>query len=264
MLPMKKIYAITNLKSVLFLSFLCVIVLSLSCQSPKKTTLFTIGDSTMANKDTTNSNEEHGWGQVLASYFDTTRVKIENHAKNGRSSKSFVNEGRWEVITEKLKEGDYVFIQFGHNDEKIEQDKLYTDPKSTYPKYLTKFVSETREKGAYPVLMTAIVRRKFSSNDTLENTHGEYPDAVRKLSKALDVPLIDMEAKSRELVLSKGLEDSKDIYLWLKKGESKRYPNGRVDNTHLSKYGALSIAKLAVEAIKELNLPISRFILEEK
>jgi len=233
-------------------------------KDPHKTTIYTIGDSTMANKDTTNNNEEHGWGQVLTTYFDTSQVEIENHAKDGRSSKSFVNEGRWDAILEKLKAGDYVFIQFGHNDEKIEQDKLYTDPKSTYPEYLTKFVSETRERGAHPVLMTSIVRRKFSMDGTLENTHGEYPDAVRKLARELDVPMIDMEAKSRELVLSKGIEKSKDIYLWLEKGESKRYPNGREDNTHLSKYGALSIAKLAIEGIKESNLPISKFIMEEK
>ena len=133
-------------------------------------------------------------------YFDTNKVRIENHAKNGRSTKVSIDEGRWDAMVSKLKKGDYVFIQFGHNDEKQQSVERYTDPHGAYKANLTRFVNETRAKGAYPVLMTPIVRRHFDESGHLIDTHGEYPAAVRKLAKELNVPFIDMEAKTRRMI----------------------------------------------------------------
>ena len=151
-----------KIKSFITLStILSVILLSALMQPDHKITVYTIGDSTMANKDTTNGNPERGWAQGLQEFFDADRVIVENHAANGRSSRSFFDEGRWKPIVDKLKPGDYVFIQFGHNDEKAEDPKRYTDPKSSYRDFLTAYVNDTRAKGAYPVLMTPLPAASF-------------------------------------------------------------------------------------------------------
>ena len=140
-----------NLKIKLLFA-LCAILLFSAFITEKKDviTIFMIGDSTMANKSLKNGNLERGWGQMLPCFL-TEDVAVDNHAMNGRSSLSFINEGRWDAVLAKLKKGDYVFIQFGHNDEKA-SEKLHTDPGTTFDDNLRRFVRETREKGAYPVL----------------------------------------------------------------------------------------------------------------
>jgi len=130
-----------------------------SCTPSKLITVYTIGDSTMANKKA-EVYPETGWGQVFQNYFDA-KVKVSNHAINGRSSKSFIDEGRWKSVLDSLKRGDYVFIQFGHNDEKADKPAVYADPSTTYRKNLEKYIVETRSKGSTPILLTSIVRRKF-------------------------------------------------------------------------------------------------------
>ena len=142
------------------LGIFALLMLTMSFSHEPKFTVFMIGDSTMANKDTTGGKQERGWGMVLQQYFDDG-VVVDNHAVNGRSSKSFINEGRWEKVLAKIKPGDYVFIQFGHNDEKPKPDR-HTDPGSTFDDNLRKFVNETREKGGIPVLFNAVVRRNFA------------------------------------------------------------------------------------------------------
>ena len=127
-------------------------------------TIFMIGDSTMANKSLTGGNPERGWGHVLPGFFSED-IQVDNHAMNGRSSKSFINEGRWDKVLSLIKKGDYVFIQFGHNDEKLSAER-HTDPGTTFDANLREFVNETRAKGGIPVLFNSIVRRKFgTSND---------------------------------------------------------------------------------------------------
>ena len=229
-------------------------LLMLNCQFSivnSQITVFTIGDSTMAPKDTT-KGPERGWGMAFPLFFDTVEVKFENHARNGRSTKSFIDEGRWQTVVDKLKKGDYVFIEFGHNDEKTEQEKLYAAPNGAYRENLTRFVRETQAKAAFPVLMTPIVRRKFDENGILLDTHGEYPDAVRALAKELNVPMIDMEKKSRALVQKLGDEASKKLFMWYKQ---------KKDDTHLNTAGAPIIAALAVEGIRELKLPLENYLL---
>jgi len=221
----------------------------------EKVTIFTIGDSTMANKDLSQQNPERGWGQLLPQFFDDN-VMIDNWAKNGRSSKSFMGEGLWKGVLEKLKAGDYVFIQFGHNDSKADTAK-HTDPRTTYRANLIKYITETRAKGANPVLFTSIVRRKFDEGGKLEDTHGEYLVVVRELAREMNVPLIDMEQKSRKLVEQLGPEESKKLYMWVEPNVSEKYPKGQKDDTHFCEYGAIKMAALAVEGIKELKLGIA-------
>ena len=126
-------------------------------------TIFMIGDSTMANKKLDGGNPERGWGHVLPGFFSEDIV-VDNHAQNGRSSKSFINEGRWEKVISQVKKGDYVFIQFGHNDEKKDSTR-YTVPGGSFDDNLRRFVNETRAKGGIPVLFNSIVRRNFISPD---------------------------------------------------------------------------------------------------
>ncbi len=216
----------------------------------KKITIFTIGDSTCANKPLANQNLERGWGQALSSFFDERYVVVENHAQNGRSSLSFLNEGRWKPILEKIQQGDYVFIQFGHNDEKADSSR-HTDPATTYKEILKKYITETREKGGIPVLLTSIVRRKFNDKGQLEETHGDYPKAVRELAAELKVALIDHNLSSKALVQSMGPDSSKSLFMWVEKGTNLAAPEGKQDDTHLRATGARAMARLVANEVSE-------------
>lgn len=220
-----------------------------------------IGDSTMANKPL-NDNPERGWGQLFPKFFND-KVKIENHALNGRSTKSFINEGRWDSIMVKLKKGDYVFIQFGHNDEKIADTTRYAEPHTTFKKNLEKFVTECRQQGAIPILMTPVVRRHFDDKGNLVDTHGVYPDAVRELAKQMNVLFIDMNKKTEKLVKEYGMEGSKALFLYINPGVYQSLPKGRIDDTHSSELGATKNAQLAVEGIKELGINLKSYLKNE-
>lgn len=241
-------------------------------------TVFMIGDSTMANKPLWGDNPERGWGQMLPGFF-TENVRVDNHAQNGRSSKSFINEKRWEAVLAKIRKGDYVFIQFGHNDEK-EGEKRHTDPGTTFDENLRKFVNETRSKGGIPVLFNAIVRRNFGENknavaeddlhgkgttevkegDKLIDTHGAYLDSPRNVAKELKVPFVDMNKITHDLVEGLGPEKSKAIYLWIEPKTLAACPDGRKDNTHLSVYGGRTITKLTVEAIAKAVPELGKYV----
>lgn len=213
-------------------------------------TIYTIGDSTMADKKNPEINPEYGWGQVLPHFFNAD-VKIDNRAVNGRSTRSFINENRWDSIYKNLKAGDYVFIQFGHNDQKINDSKRYTNSHTAYHYNLIKFVLEAREKGATPVLFTSIARRNFNEYGTLVDTHGTYPLEVRLVSQEFQVPFIDLLYLTENLEESYGIEGSKNLHLHFEPGENPYYKEGKHDDTHLSKLGATEVAKLAVEEIKK-------------
>ncbi len=222
----------------------------------KKTSVYTIGDSTMANKKQ-EVYPETGWCQVLNRFFDD-RVVVKNHAVNGRSTKSFINEGRWKAVLDSLRPGDYVFIQFGHNDEKSNDTTRYTTPFGTYAANLEKFVAETRMKKAIPILLTPIVRRKFDGSGKLVPTHGQYPEAIKQVAQKLKVPFIDMEKLTGEMIEATGDEPSKKLYLWTV--PDSRFPDGRKDDTHLSVEGANRMAGLAAGELKKLNLKLSKHV----
>ncbi|MCC9137252.1 rhamnogalacturonan acetylesterase [Pontibacter silvestris] len=214
----------------------------------KDITIFLIGDSTMADKPYANGNPEKGWGQVFPLYF-TEGVKVQNHAVNGRSTKSFRDEGRWETVLKQLKKGDYVIIEFGHNDEKDQDPKRYAAPETDYRKNLERYIAETRAKGAIPVLATPIVRRKFE-NGQLTDTHGRYPEVVREVAAQQNVPLLDLEKRTQELVSRYGEEKSKALFLHLEPNEYKSLPEGRTDDTHLSAYGAFRVSDMVAEEMQ--------------
>ncbi len=227
---------------------------------PKAPAIYLIGDSTMADKPgTPEENPERGWGQLLTEYFKP-EAAVRNHAVNGRSSKSFISEGRWDAILKELKKGDYVFIQFGHNDQKDQDSTRYTNPWSSYRRNLEKFVAETRAKGAFPVLFSSIVRRNFNEKGVLVDTHGAYPFVARQVAMEKEVPFIDMQLLTEDYVRALGPEPSKEIYLWTTPGQYARFPDGAKDNTHLSLKGARTYAGLVVEEIKRLKLPLSRWL----
>lgn len=215
--------------------------------------IFMIGDSTMANKSS-DKYPETGWGQVFNEFF-TEGIKIENLARNGRSTKSFLAENRWTPSVNELNEGDYVFIEFGHNDEKTTVPEVGTSLEE-YRANLLRFVKETRSKKAIPVLLTPIARRSFK-NGVYYDTHGLYPSVVVSLAKSEDVPLIDLHDKSEQLLKEMGDESSKELFLWAEASKYSGYPEGIRDNTHLNPTGARVIAKLAADGIKELDLPLA-------
>lgn len=226
-------------------------------------TIFMIGDSTMADKPgAADVNPERGWGQLFPVFFNE-KVVIENHAVNGRSTKSFIGEGRWDAVLEKLSSGDYVFIQFGHNDQKVADPARYANPYSGYRHNLEKFARETREKGAFPVLLSSIVRRNFNEQGTLVDTHGPYPFVMRMVAQEMGVPFIDMQLKTEDYINALGPERSKEVYLWVEPGQYERFPDGEQDNTHLTLMGATAYARLAAEGIIELGLPLAGYLKEQ-
>ena len=209
-------------------------------------TLFMIGDSTMANKPLVPPNPERGWGQLLPIYLKEP-VRIENHAMNGRSAKSFIAEGRWETVLKKLKPGDYVIIQFGHNDEKIAGQGA--GPFGDYKKNLERLVSETRAGKATPILATPIARRRFDKEGKFFDTHGDYPKAVKQVADEMNVPLLDLHAKTSELLKQLGPELSLRLFNHVAPGEYARHPDGLKDDTHLNPLGATRVCDLAVEEL---------------
>lgn len=237
------------LASVLFL-------VAFTVPNGEKITVHMIGDSTMANKEV-EAYPETGWGMPFRYYFDDA-VRVENHARNGRSTRTFLEEDRWQPVVDKLEQGDYVFIQFAHNDE-VKTKEQYTTP-DHYQDNLAKFVTDTREQGAQPVLLTPIARRHFDDQGRLEDTHKQYSQLMREVAKKYDVPLIDMDKRSQELLRKLGPEDSKFLYNHLKPGENPHYPDGRADNTHFNELGARRMAELALHGIRELDLGLAEHI----
>lgn len=213
-------------------------------------TVWLAGDSTMAAK-AADKRPETGWGETLAECFAPSRVRIANHAMNGRSTRSFVAEGRWAAIVDSLRAGDYVFIQFGHNDEKVNTDRGATP--EVYAANLARFVDEVRARNATPVLLTPVTRRSFTDGK-LVDSHGRYPDAVRATAAEKRVALIDMHRTSMQLVERLGDDSSRALWLHLDSAGHVNYPRGVRDDTHFNPAGARAMAGLAIDAIRALPL----------
>ncbi len=244
------------MKNVLFIIILAFVLL-IGCQAPEGPfTIYAIGDSTMADKKP-EVYPENGWCQVLENYFDES-VTVSNHARNGRSSKSFIDEGLWQAVLDSIKAGDYVFIQFGHNDQKAYDSTRYTTPFGTYSANLERFILETQAKGANPILFTSLVRRKFGDDGKLTDTHGDYPVATREMASKHQIPLIDLQKLTEDWVNLLGDEPSKEMYLWLPATET--FPKERKDDTHLSVKGANMVAQLAISEIKDQKLKLANRI----
>ena len=221
-------------------------------------TIFIAGDSTAATK-LPEKRPETGWGEMLSAHFKEGKVRIENRAMNGRSTKTFISEGRWQSIVDELKKGDYVFIQFGHNDQSKDKGERYTPP-DDYRRNLVRFVADVRTKGGFPVLLTPVMRRRFDKDGRFYDTHGEYPGIVRSVARELNVPMIDMHAASEIVIAKYGMEPSRKLFLQLKPGENPNYPKGIDDNTHFSPLGAEEMAKLVVMGIKSTKIGLRKYL----
>ena len=212
----------------------------------RKTKVYLIGDSTMANKEI-KAYPETGWGMPFKYFFDST-VDVDNRAKNGRSTQSFIDEGLWKPVVDNLNEGDYVFVQFGHNDE-VPTKKTATTPEQ-FRNNLKKFVNETREKKAIPVLLTSMARRKFDSTGKIIGTHDEYMKITRAVAAEEKVVLFDMDIITQQLYQQFGAENSALLFLQLKSGEHPNHPKGKDDNTHFNEFGARLVAQLVLKEIR--------------
>lgn len=246
------------MKGILFAAVL--IIMSFTVLPEKKNIrIFLAGDSTMSIKES-KAFPETGWGMPFVHFWDST-VTIVNKAKNGRSTKSFIREGLWKSIVEQIREGDYVIIQFGHNDESPEKKERYATP-DTFKMNLSKFVTETREKKATPILLTPVSRRRFDQQGNTIPTHEAYSALVKEVARETGVPFIDLDQKSRELFQQFGPEHSKLLFLQLQPGEHPNYPGGKNDNTHFNELGARLVAQLVLKEINLLNLELSERVIK--
>ena len=233
-----------SLFQIIIVVFLTIFFLSFIAP-PKNVTIWMIGDSTMASKKP-ERKPESGWGVEFAQ-FVKNGVVVKNKAASGRSTKSFIAENRWQAVLDSIKPGDFVIIQFGHNDQR-KDSLVYSDVNTTYKELLKKYIKETREKGGKPVICTPVVRRHFDGKGNLLNTHGDYPKVVRTVARETKTPLVDMEALTRKLVTDLGTEKSKDLFTMRKNG---------LDSTHLCHAGALQVAELFVKNAKKQHLKIA-------
>jgi lysophospholipase L1-like esterase len=215
--------------------------------------VYLVGDSTMSIKQV-KAYPETGWGMPFAAFFNET-VTVENRAQNGRSTKTFITENRWQPVAAALHEGDYVFIQFGHNDE-VPTKGSYT-PEADFTANLKRFVSETRSHSGQPVLLTPVARRKFDAAGQIEETHAAYAELVRTVARETNTPLIDLDRTSQTLLQQFGPETSKLLFNHLAPGEHPNYPDGREDNTHFSELGARRMAELVLADIRALKLGLA-------
>lgn len=263
----------TEKKSISIFLFFIFFQLILS-STVKQKTIFIIGDSTAANKDISKGQVERGWGMMFQNCFDENYILVDNHALNGRSSLSFRNEGHWDVVLSKIKPGDYVIIQFGHNDEKADVTR-HTDVGTTFDGNLTQYCNETRNLGGIPILMNCVVRRNFAKStikveddeslrnttyadgakveetDILVDTHGDYRIAPKNVAEKLNVHFVDANKITHELEQGLGVEGSKKLHMWFLPGEEPSEPKGKQDNTHYNIYGGQIVANLLADALCE-------------
>lgn len=254
----------------LIITVIVVATLSAFSFKTKVTTIYLIGDSTVADYSLEDNYQEKryplvGWGQVSQQFFhkdslklvsnvlgEAKEVKIDDRAKGGRSTRTFFQEGRWASVYNSLKKGDAVMIQFGHNDGSIEKTERYVNIEG-YKEFLRLFVNQTREKGATPILMTPVARNFPWKDGKLTNVHGEYPQAVKDVAKELDVKFIDLNELSMAHFTKVGQDETTNKYFMnFPAGVYPAYPNGQKDNTHFQKEGGLAVAKLVFEAMKKL------------
>lgn len=245
---MKVRYLFFVLSAILLMSFFIT-------TQKKKIKVYLIGDSTMCNYET-NRLPLMGWGMPFRYFFDST-VEIDNRARGGRSTRTFIGENRWQPIADSLQEGDYVLIQFGHNDEAKEEK--YKERYTSVPDYKTnliKFITGSRAKKAIPVLITPVTRMRFDKEGKIQETHAEYSAAVWEVGKAYNTPVIDLDAKSRNLLQQFGPAYSKMFFMQLDSLQHPNYPNGQKDNTHFNEYGARRMAEIVLAEIRNLKLEL--------
>ncbi len=241
--------------------FFVALLLMSFAPDQKKIKIFLAGDSTMSIKSE-KSYPKTGWGMPFI-HFWNDNLTVVNKAKNGRSTKTFLSEGLWKQIMDEASAGDYVFIQFGHNDEVKSKVNSYTTP-DEFTGNLKKFIGDAREKKMIPVLLTPVARRKFDAEGKIEETHKEYSNLVRKLAAEEKLLFIDLDTPSMQLYQQFGVEQSKLLFCQLKPGEHPNYPDGKDDNTHFNELGARLIAQLVLKEIRAIIPDLVPYITAKK
>lgn len=239
-----------------YLLFSALLLMAFTLSPPPKIKVYLIGDSTMCLY-TAKQFPITGWGMPFANYFDVS-VTIDNRARGGRSTRTFLAEGRWKPVADSLNAGDYVLMQFGHNDEAKEPQ--YADRYTPVPDYkanLTKFILETRAKNAIPILITPVSRRSFEKDGKAKETHVEYSKAVFEVGEQYNVPVIDLDKMSRDYYQQLGPDRSKLLFMELDSAEHPNYPLGRHDNTHFNEYGARKMAEFILNDLKQKRLELA-------
>ncbi|MFN8252866.1 MAG: rhamnogalacturonan acetylesterase [Ferruginibacter sp.] len=247
------------MKQIVQLMGVVLLLVAFAIPPKKRIKVYLIGDSTMCNYEVSRAPLT-GWGMPFAYFFDST-VIVDNRARGGRSTRTFISENRWQPIADSLHEGDYVLMQFGHNDEaKEERYKDRYTPVPDYKSNLVKFITETRAKNAWPVLITPVTRMRFDKQGNVEETHKEYSAAVWELGRDYKVPVIDLDAQSRNLLQLMGPVNAKYLYMQLDSLEHPNYPNGQKDNTHFTEFGARRMAEIVLSGIRDLKLELAERI----
>lgn len=238
------------------------------------TKVYLIGDSTMADysndydpgKDYMKTRYPiTGWGQVFQSFLITDSLcKVKNiiktdsvfvydRARGGRSTRTFFQEGRWRSVYEQLKKGDLVLMQFGHNDAAKNKTERYVNIEG-YKEFLRLFVSQTRDKGAIPIILTPVARNYPWHADVLNDVHGDYDQGPKDIANEMKVHLIDLNLKSREYFTKMGKDFvTENYFMNLPSGLYEAYPDGQKDNTHFQPRGATEVARLVFEGLQELS-----------
>lgn len=224
--------------------------------------IFWAGDSTVQTNDYT-TYPQTGIGQVF-SLFIKEEYQVCNHAKNGRSTKSFMDEGRLRAIEEQIGAGDFLFIQFGHNDEKKEDPTRYTEPFSSFMENLETYIKVARDHSAYPVLITPLERRCFMDEKHLGiGAHSDYVAAMKQTAEKCNVPLVDLYSMSRMELKKAGEKQSRRWYMYFSQGKYANRPAESKDNTHLRHEGAVLFASLIAKGLKEIGGIYRDILLEE-
>jgi lysophospholipase L1-like esterase len=221
---------------------------------PNKTakTIYLTGDSTVVDAQ---YEPWASWGQILPYFFVPNEVVIANYAESGETLKAFEDRHRIDKIWNRIKLGDYLFIQFGHNDQ-----KYGNSTKSGYRKRLKEWILKAKELGAIPVLVTSMNRHVFDGNNKIVNTLDDFPSAMREIAKEENVFLIDLNELSKTLFEAMGPENSRKAFVYYPANSYPNQPNALADDTHFNAYGAYELAKCVVKSIVDQNLPLKKFI----
>ncbi len=228
-------------------------VRSIAIEPVQVPTVYITGDSTVVDQD---KAPWAAWGQVLPVFFND-KISIANDAESGETIRSFVSEKRFDKIMTTLHRGDYLFMQFAHNDQKPGPGFV---PIPMYKELLQHYIQLARSRGAHPVLVTSMVRRNFAPDGTLRHTLAGYPDAMREVAHAESVPLIDLNAMSRQLFEAMGPERTLKAFVHYSAGTFPGQTKPLADNTHFNSYGALELAKCVVLGVQQAHLPLRRYL----
>ena len=214
-------------------------------------TIHLCGDSTMAEKDLSDGKPERGWGMMFQNFLDPQAATVINYAQNGRSTKSFIDKGLWDKVYDAIRPGDYVFIEFGHNDAKESDPERYAAPWGAYQDNLRRFIDETRQKGGTPVLLTPVARRWFKEGKLDRECHGDYPAAMKAVAEEKGVTLLDITTPTLDWIEGLGDEASRPYFMHLAPGQYACAPQGKTDNTHTVASGARKVAEIVCDRVRE-------------